>query len=163
MPGETAAGRASAPLVIRAVDHVSYTVPDLPQAVDFFVNVLGARVQYERSGKLDAGTAECFDVDAGASFRLAKLELAGAPLELFEYRNTGRSGAPAANATCGGGHIGLLVDDFDAAMERLREVPGVRLLGQASILSEDHPLAGRRWIYFQTPWGLQLELVSPVP
>jgi catechol 2,3-dioxygenase-like lactoylglutathione lyase family enzyme len=152
------------PLAIRAVDHVSYTVPDLGRAVDFFVNVLGARVLYERrSGVLSADTAERFNVDAGASFHLAKLELAGMPLELFEYHDTGRLAGPAFNATCGGGHIALLVDDFDAALGRLRAFPDVRLLGEASVLPEDHPLAGRRWIYFLTPWGLQLELVSRVP
>jgi catechol 2,3-dioxygenase-like lactoylglutathione lyase family enzyme len=162
MSGEPVPG--SGLLAIRAVDHVSYTVPDLRQAVDFFVNVLGAQVRYERQPDLlDSDTAERFGVDRGASFRLAKLELAGMPLEVFEYRDTGRYAGPAVNTTSGGGHIGLLVDDFDAALERLRGIPDVRLLGEASVLPEDHPLAGRRWIYFLTPWGLQLELVSRVP
>lgn len=159
MSGKPAAGT----IAIRAIDHVSYTVPDLRQAVDFFVNILGARVQYERqSDALDSDLAKRFGVAPGASFRLAKLELAGTALELFEYRETGRSDVPAANSTCGGGHFALIVDDFDAALGELGGVAGVQLLGKASVLSEDHPLAGRRWIYFLTPWGLQLELVSRV-
>lgn len=152
------------PLSISTVDHISYTVPELRQAVDFFVNVLGARVLYERqSGALGGDVAAFFDVAPGASFRLAKLELAGTPLELFEYRDTGRSVTPAANSTCGGGHFALLVDDIEAAVERLGKVAGLRLLGDISVLPAGHPLAGRRWIYFQTPFGLQLELVSRVP
>lgn len=155
---------SSGALATRAVDHVSYTVPDLRQAVAFFVNVLGAQVRYERrSGELDAATAGRFHVAQGSSFQIAKLDLAGTPLELFEYSLRGGSTVMAGNAVCGGGHIGLLVDDFDAAVERLRAVPDVRLLGESSVLPGDHLLAGRRWIYFLTPWGLQLELVSAVP
>jgi catechol 2,3-dioxygenase-like lactoylglutathione lyase family enzyme len=162
MPNRPTAG--SAPLAVHAVDHVAYTVPDLPQAVDFFVNVLGAQIRYQRrSDALGPDTSECFNVNPGASLRLAKLELAGTLLELFEYRDTGSPTESIGNSACGGGHLGLLVDDFDAAVERMRETPGVRVLGKPSVLPADHPLAGRRWVYFLTPWGLQLELVSPVP
>lgn len=153
----------AAPLAIRALDHVSYTVPDLRQAVAFFVDVLGARLLYERqSGPLGPATVPTFGVDPAASFWLAKLDVAGMPLELFEYRLPGGSQEVAGNATCGGGHLGLLVEDFDDAVARLRVQAGVRLLGEPSVLPPGHPFAGRRWIYFLTPWGMQLELVSPV-
>lgn len=154
---------SSGSLSVSAIDHVSYTVSDIVQAIDFFVQVLGARILYRReSGTLAADIAVSFDVAPNASFRLAKLEIAGTALELFEYRDTGRSDAPTASSTCGGGHFALLVDDIDSAVERVGAVPGVRLLGEVSVLPDDHPLAGRRWIYFLTPFGLQIELVSRV-
>ncbi|MGE3990820.1 nuclear transport factor 2 family protein [Pseudorhodoplanes sp.] len=164
LSGNNANKPATGPIAIRAIDHVSYTVPNLRQAVDFFVNVLGARALYERrSGAFGGDLAERFDVRAGASFELAKLELAGTSIELFEYRDAGGPNVTAKNSTCGGGHFAMLVDDFDAALEQLGKIPDVRLLGQASVLADGHPLAGRRWIYFLTPWGLQLELVSRIP
>lgn len=167
MADPAASARLACPgpvLAIAAVDHASYTVPDLDAAETFFVGVLGAVVRYRRqSGPLDRQAAARLGVAPSTSFRLAKLDLAGMPLELFEYREPGAAGRPVRNAEPGGGHLGLTVVAFDEAVERLRAVPGVRLLGEGSVLPPDHPLAGRRWIYFLTPWGLQLELVSQIP
>jgi len=151
-------------LTIACVDHASFTVPHLDEAVDFFTAVLGARLQYRRAaGPLDAETAASFGVALGTTLRLAKLDLAGMPFELFEYREPGKPLRQARNAEPGGGHLGLTVADVDAAAEILRGIPGVQVCAEPSTLPQDHPLAGRRWVYFTTPWGLQLELVSPRP
>ena len=32
---------------LRGTDHIGFTVPDLEQAVDFFVNVIGCELSYE--------------------------------------------------------------------------------------------------------------------
>ena len=54
-------------------------------------------------------------------------------------------------------HIGFTVPDLDEAVAYLRE-KGVTVLGEPTA-SSSHS-AGQRWVYFLTPWGMQLELVS---
>jgi glyoxylase I family protein len=49
------------------------------------------------------------------------------------------------------------VDDLDAAVDHLH-AHGVRVLGD--ITASRNASAGQRWIYFLSPWGMQLELVS---
>lgn len=151
----------------RALDHVSLTVPDLDQAAAFFVRAFGARELYRRAWapppEGDPDMAARFDMSAHAAFRLVKMDLGGCGLELFEYRAPDLEARRPRNCDAGGCHLGLLVDDVDVAAARLRALPGVRLLGDVSEIGAGHPLAGRRWIYFLTPWGQQLELVSPIP
>lgn len=152
---------AAEAMQVRLVDHVAYSVPDLEQAVHFFRDVLGAELLYRRAGgTLGAAEARAYGVREGASFTLAKLRLAGTKLELFAYREAGGDAGMAPNARPGGGHIGLKVADTEAARARLAAEPGVTLLGEISTLPEGHPLAGRRWLYFLTPWGQQLELLG---
>ena len=43
----------------------------------------------------------------------------------------------------------------------LRDIPGVRVLGDRKEVAGDSPrVAGNRWTYFLTPWGLLMELVD---
>ncbi|WP_397473801.1 nuclear transport factor 2 family protein [Pusillimonas sp.] len=145
----------------RAIDHISLTVPSLRQATDFFVSVFGADLLYRReaAGNGSEAFALSFGVDPRAGFKLAKLVLAGVALELFEYYGPDLRSRMSRNCDPGGSHFCIEVFDMDAAIARLAVEPDVRLLGEPSVLPEEHPLAGRRWIYFLTPWGQQLELV----
>lgn len=68
-------------------------------------------------------------------------------VELLQYR-----GDPDAvtveprNSDAGGRHLAFYVDDIGAAAAYLRAQAGVRVL------------AGMRFLYFQTPWGMFMEL-----
>jgi catechol 2,3-dioxygenase-like lactoylglutathione lyase family enzyme len=62
------------------------------------------------------------------------------------------------NSDVGGHHLAFYVDDFDAALSYL-ETKGVRILGTPTMRTTG-PNAGQNWIYFLSPWGMQLELVS---
>jgi hypothetical protein len=54
-----------------------------------------------------------------------------------------------------------VVDDVDQAVSHLKRIPGVRILGDRKEVAGDSPaVAGNRWIYFLTPWGLLMELVD---
>ncbi len=156
----------AAPLLSCArVDHVALTVPDLDAAAAFFTEVLGARELYRRHYRPGADNAasmaERFNTHPEAACRLAKLDFLGTALELFEYRAPDLNRAMPRNCDAGGAHLGITADNFPQALAALRRVPGVKILGEPSVLGPDHPLAGRRWVYFLTPWGLQMELVSP--
>jgi hypothetical protein len=53
------------------------------------------------------------------------------------------------------------VDDVDEAIAVLQEIPGVRVLGERKEVAGDSPrVAGNRWTYFITPWGLLMEIVD---
>jgi hypothetical protein len=53
------------------------------------------------------------------------------------------------------------VDDVDEAIAALQQTPGVRVLGERKEVAGDSPrVAGNRWTYFITPWGLLMEMVD---
>lgn len=152
----------SIPLIVRH-DHCSMTVPDVDDAVHFFVSVLGGEELYRRevpSGSDPDAMSRLFNAHPAAGFRLAKIRVGGLDLELFEYQAPDTAPTTARNCDPGGHHIGFLVYDIDWAADALAAVDGIRILGAVSQLPNGHPLAGRRWIYFLTPWGQQLELVD---
>lgn len=159
------AAEAGPLLACRAVDHLSLTVPDLDAAAAFFIDVLGARELYRRQYAPAAdearSMAERFNTHPAATCRLAKLDLLGTALELFEYQAPDLNRTMPRNCDAGGSHFGIRVADLAQSVDRLRRVPGVKILGEPSTIGPGHPLAGRRWVYFLTPWGWQMELVSP--
>ena len=82
----------------------------------------------------------------------------GPNFELFEYEVDDQVTQVPRNCDIGGHHLAFYVDDFNAALQYLGE-RGVRILGEPTIRTSG-PSAGQTWVYFLTPWGMQLELVS---
>jgi catechol 2,3-dioxygenase-like lactoylglutathione lyase family enzyme len=147
----------------RAVHHIAYTVPDLEQAVAFFVDVLGAETVY-RLGPVEDRTGDWMSRKLGvhrdASLRIAMLRLGPVTnLELFEYASPDQRRELPRNSDWGGHHLAIYVDDVDKATEYLRQQPGVTILGEPETI-EDGPIAGDRWVYFTTPWGMSMELIN---
>jgi catechol 2,3-dioxygenase-like lactoylglutathione lyase family enzyme len=146
-----------------AVHHVAYTVPDLDQAVAFFTGVIGAELAYtlgpERDDEGD-WMARKLGVDARATARIAMLRLGPVTnLELFEYTAPDQRTRLPRNSDWGGHHLAIHVTDVDAAAAYLQAQPGVRVLGDPETITEG-PIAGDRWVYFVTPWGMQMELIN---
>ncbi|MFF7635349.1 VOC family protein [Kitasatospora sp. NPDC008050] len=147
----------------RSVHHIAYTVPDLAQAVDFFVDVIGAELAY----RLDAVQDQEGDwmtrklgVDPRASTNIAMLRLGPTTnLELFEYTAPEQARRLPRNSDVGGHHFAIYVDDVDKAADYLRQQPGVTMLGEPETIT-DGPIAGDRWVYFTTPWGMSMELIN---
>ncbi|WP_424213233.1 VOC family protein [Streptomyces sp. BI20] len=147
----------------RAVHHIAYTVPDLDEAVTFFTEAIGAEVAY-RLGPVEDPDGEWMTrklaVHPRASAKIAMLRLGAAlNLELFEYTAPDQDRRRPLNSDWGGHHFALFVDDVDKAVEYLRAYPGVTILGEPETI-EDGPIAGDRWVYFTTPWGLSMELIN---
>ena len=132
-------------------EHFSTTVPDIEQAVRFFVDVLGAvddGVRHRFSGPdADFDMASTFNAHPDAVAHLVRLQLHGVTYELIQYESP-----------VGGHHLGLRVRDLDAAIAALRSVAGVRVLGEANW--SDTKDFRRGWVYFLTPWGMQMELAE---
>jgi catechol 2,3-dioxygenase-like lactoylglutathione lyase family enzyme len=174
IPDEVNRRRGAGIPTSRGLDHVAITVPDLAEAVGFFVEVLGASLLYvEGPIRRGAWMTTNLAVPSDASCRVAMLRLGPtANLELFEYEVGGQNRVlPAnsdvggqnrvlpANSDVGGHHLAIFVDDIDAAYRYLRGVPGVATLGEPKSITEG-PLKGDRWMYFTAPWRLQLEIIS---
>lgn len=147
---------------LRGTDHIGFTVPDLEQAIDFFVNVIGCEPFYElgpfQSG--DEWMHEHLNVHPRAVMKRLKFLRCGngSNFELFEYASPDQHREPPRNSDVGGHHLAFYVDDFDAALSYLKK-RGVRILGTPTVRIAG-PSAGQTWVYFLTPWGMQCELLS---
>lgn len=145
----------------RGIDHIGFTVPDLDQATDFLIDVLGCEFMYTLGPYQDPGgrwMAEHLGVHPDAVMRrLNFLRCGPVTLEVFQYEAPDQNRAQPKNSDIGGHHLALYVDDLDAAVAALRE-RGVEVFGDPTASSG--PSAGQRWVYFVSPWGMQFELVS---
>ena len=146
---------------LRGTDHIGFTVPDLEQAVSFFVDVIGCEPFYEL-GPFSGGEwmAETLGVHPETVMKKLKFLRCknGSNYELFEYDAPDQNKNQPKNSDIGGHHLALYVDDFDSALSYLKS-KGVKIMGEPVVRTEGAS-AGQTWVYFLSPWGMQLELVS---
>jgi muconolactone delta-isomerase len=147
---------------LTGTDHFGVTVPNVEQATRFFVEVIGCTRFYPlgpiRSD--DDWMKTHLNVDPRAE--VTKIQFLrcknGINFELFEYKSPDQHREMPKNSDIGGHHIGIYVEDFDAALAYLKS-KSVTVLGEPTVRATG-PSAGRKWIYFLTPWGMQMEMVS---
>ncbi len=146
---------------LRGVEHVGFTVPDLEEATAFFVDVIGCELVYSL-GPFRSDTdwmVEHLAVHPRAVMQELRFFRCGngPNFEVFQYQAPDQRHVPPRNSDIGGHHLAFYVEDLDAAIRHLH-AHGVRVLGEPT--SSSGPSRGQRWVYFLTPWGMQLELVS---
>jgi catechol 2,3-dioxygenase-like lactoylglutathione lyase family enzyme len=147
---------------LRGVDHLGFTVPDLDEATEFLVDVLGFEYLYSLGPFADSGgdwMREHLNVDPRATIPQNRFFRCGGRtiIEVFAYTAPEQRLEPPRNSDVGGHHLALYADDLDAAVSHLRAA-GVRVLGEPTTSKGAHE--GQRWVYFLAPWGMQFELVS---
>lgn len=161
MRSGTTPARAGIP-GLRGTEHIGFTVPNLDEATDFFVNIIGCDCLFEL-GPFQA-TDDWMTAHLNVHPRTVMRRLRffrceyGSNFEIFEYEAPDQNFQQPKNSDIGGYHLAFYVDDFDAALSYLRE-KGVHILGEPTVRTSG-PNAGQTWIYFLSPWGMQLELVS---
>lgn len=148
---------------VRGLDHVGFTVPDIDQATQFFVGVMGCQLIYSLGTIADEDgdwMLRHLNVPPNAVIKDIRLLRCGhgSNFELFEYEVAGQDELPARNCDISGHHLAFYVDDFDAALSYL-EACGLTILGDPTTRTSG-PSAGQTWVYFLSPWGMQMELVS---
>lgn len=147
---------------LRGTDHIGFTVPDLEQATRFFVDVIGCEYVHSLGPIRDRGEwmANHLNVHPRAVVREIRFFRCrhGSNFELFEYAAPDQKREQPRNSDIGGHHLAFYVDDLGTAVTHLR-THGVRILGEPTT-RQDGPSAGKSWVYFLAPWGMQLELVS---
>ena len=67
--------------------------------------------------------------------------------------------SPTKNSDVGGSHVSFYVTDIAKAVAYLKSVPGVTVLGNPTPVSGQNN-GGEQFVYFSTPWGLMMELVT---
>jgi catechol 2,3-dioxygenase-like lactoylglutathione lyase family enzyme len=145
------------------VDHIGMTVPKLQDGIDFFTKVLGCQYVYtagpfaDPKGKwMETNLA----VDTGASTTLAMVRCGPTQnIELFEYDAKDQVKTPMKNSDVGGFHLAFYVTDLKQAVDYLKTVPGVQVLGDPTPVS-GQPNGGETFVYFKTPWGANMELLT---
>jgi catechol 2,3-dioxygenase-like lactoylglutathione lyase family enzyme len=147
---------------MRGADHFGFTVPDLEQADDFLVAILGAERFYDLGPfAFDEGDwmREHLNVHPRTVMRRLRFYRLGngTNLEVFEYEPADGQAPQPQNSDLGGHHLAIYVDDLDEAIEYLNSV-GIRVLGEPT--ESRNASEGQRWVYFLSPWGMQFELVS---
>jgi catechol 2,3-dioxygenase-like lactoylglutathione lyase family enzyme len=149
---------------LRAVDHVAYTVPDLDEAVRFFVDHFGAELIFRDGPFVDDecdGMRRRLNVDPKAKCTIAMIRIGKHHnVELFDYDAPQQHTELPRNSDIGGHHLAFYVDDIDAGYDYVRSIPGVVVQEGPNGVDPNAPVAGQRWFYFQTPWGMQMELTS---
>lgn len=146
---------------LRGTDHIGFTVPDLDEADDFFVRVIGCRRIYSLGPF--AAADDWMAVHLGVHPRTVMRRLnfyrcrSGTNFEVFEYEAADGRRRQPANSDLGGHHLAFYVDDLDAAVGYLR-AEGLEIMGEPT--ASRNASAGQRWVYFRSPWGMQFELVS---
>ncbi len=142
-------------------EHVGLTVPDLDAAVAFFVDIIGCELVFDGgpSGRAPDLMRSNLNVHPDSELKYCFVRCrCGVNFELFEYASPDQNETPPKNSDIGGHHIAFYVDDIDAAVAYLKS-HDVQVLGEIDRIAEG-PAAGSSWVYFLTPWGLHLELVS---
>ncbi|MFF2300503.1 hypothetical protein [Arthrobacter sp. NPDC058127] len=156
--------------VVRPVEHPApgYEVT-LPSGIHLAIQhgpgeqLLGAvclnRYDHHRALTELTGTFGLLEVEAVTAFGASGIVLAGdhgAPLAVLH----GYSPAPRpANSDAGGHHVAFHADDIDASVASLPVATRYVPRGRPETITEG-PIAGDRWVYLDSPFGLQLELIN---
>lgn len=146
---------------IIGIDHVGINVPDLKQAVTFFGDVLGftpvttlGPIPLDEAWKKgnhmneQTGAVTIRMVNAGS----------GASIEVFAYENNHGSKTQPGGDDIAASHIAFYTSDINGAVSYLKS-KGVEVLGEPFHMTSGDT-EGETWVYFLTPWGSKLELVS---
>lgn len=144
-------------------DHTGITVPDMGEAISFFTDVVGCEKAMSFGPFADdKGTfmQDVLGVDPKAVIEEITMMRCkfGSNIELFKYTAPDQKDMKPKNSDIGGFHIAFYVDDVAAAKTYL-EGKGVKTR-MGPIPVEQGPAAGQTILYFQAPWGLQLEAIS---
>ena len=148
---------------LRGHDHTGITVPDVKAATAFFTDVIGCKHAMSFGPfRDDKGTFMQDAVNVNPRAVIEEISMVrcgyGSNIELFQYTSPDQSKAEPKNSDYGGHHIALYVDDIEKAAEYLR-AKGIKTM-QGPIPVKEGPAAGQSILYFLTPWGLQMELIS---
>lgn len=146
------------------VDHIGVTVPNLKEGLAFFTDVLGCEYVYTAGPFSDPKgdwMKTNLNVDPKAVTTLAMVRCGPTQnVELFEYSGMpNQVKTPLLNSDVGGNHIAFYVEDIDKAVAYLKSVPGVKVLGDPTPVA-GQPNGGERFVYFLTPWGMNMEVLT---
>jgi catechol 2,3-dioxygenase-like lactoylglutathione lyase family enzyme len=148
---------------LRGHDHTGVTVPDVKAATAFFTDVIGCEHPMSFGPfSDDKGTFMQDAVNVNPRAVIDEISMVrcgyGSNIELFQYKTPDQVKEQPKNSDYGGHHIALYVDDIEKAAAYLKS-KNVKTQ-QGPIPVNEGPAAGQSILYFLTPWGMQMELIS---
>lgn len=162
--GGTRVAAAPAPVTgVLGVDHMGITVPNVKQARNWFVNVMGCTAPLRFGPFADPKGSLMTDL-VGVHPRAVIQEInlvrcgTGSSIELFQYTSPDQSKRFALNSDVAGHHVAFYVRDIKAAVAYMARKGVKKYLGPFPVTGG--PAAGQTINYFRTPFGLYVELIS---
>ena len=146
---------------ILGIDHVGINVPNLNRAIPFFSDVLGfTPVTQLGPIPLDTNWKEANHINPNTGAVTIKMINAGtgASIEVFSYADNKGSKVHPNSDDIGASHIAFYTSDINESVKYLKS-KSVKVLGEP-FLTPSGDTAGESWVYFETPWGSKMELVS---
>jgi catechol 2,3-dioxygenase-like lactoylglutathione lyase family enzyme len=152
---------ARSPVAISKADHTGITVSSLKDALDFWVGVLGFRHLYTWKFENTPFIENLVGVE-GAEVSLAMVEGFGHKIELLEYQDPAdRKIIRPRPCDVGSVHVGLYVDDMDAALARVAEAGWGPVAEPQTVQGGERD--GMRLIYVRGPDGVTIEFMQNAP
>lgn len=153
--------------VVRGLDHVALTVPDVEEATKFLKAAFGAKVAYDLQSPKDAplrGTAteKMLGLKKGTELIHMRMLSIGdsTSIELFHYRGAEQRSV-AISSDLGLQHFAVYVDDIDRAARKFVEAGGTLFTEINKIFGDIEGVDERnRFVYGRAPWGTVIELVT---
>jgi glyoxylase I family protein len=140
--------KTASPFASWRVDHAGIRVPDFNTAIKWYTEVLDFRLL--NSVPIRDLTFGFIAPAADDTFKIEILGGAGAAARP-PYEDL-----PGSFNMSGWHHLGIRVDDVDAAIDELKR-RGVKIVSEP----HDVPAMGLRVSFFADPWGNLLEVIAP--
>lgn len=149
--------------LIRGMNHIGLTVPDIEQATEFFKKGLDAKIAYdsqtmEDSPRSGEAVERFLSIPEGSKIvKKRMLVIGNGPnIEMFQFKNTTPT-PPSDLKDYGYTHLSFYTDDIKAAFENLKSAGGIPLSEiHENTRYEDTEDNGT--VYFKTPWDSLIEL-----
>jgi len=141
--------------MITGVHHVGIIVSNLEKALEFYGDILGAKLLFREEAGPDYLEKGVGIKDASA--KMAVIKVGPGTLELIEYINPRTEAEGLRPCDVGTFHLALGVDDIDKTVEELQK-RGVEFTSAPNISGGE--FEGWVWAYFKDPDGHQLEVVE---
>jgi len=147
-------------VAFKGLHHTGIIVKNLDRSIYFYHDILGLQFSNEPSPWFEGDElASAVGVPGARLRQVCLLASEDSILELLEYSNRPEGNdTPIQQNYLGAMHVALQVEDIYAKKAEL-EAKGVTFLSDVNIVDEG-VLNGWRWVYFNDPDGIPLELVQ---
>jgi len=149
--------------IVRGMNHIGLTVPDIDEATEFFKGGLDAKVAYDSQTPEDPprGGSEVerfLGIPEGTKITRKRMIVIGngPNIEMFQLENASPDRPPGLGDH-GYNHLSFYTDDIDEAYEKMKAAGGVPL-SEIHQNTRYEDTEGNGTVYFRTPWGSLIEL-----
>lgn len=138
------------------MDHASFAVTDIDQAIAFLSDAFGFEVTFIERGMTGQIASMLGMPQARCDLAQLALGNGAVKIEVIKFEPGAELGQPSRPIARGMGHLALKLGGLDAALVRVQDL-GAEILGEITQFSDG------RAAYLGTPFGLFLELQDHAP